>query len=131
MLISICVVYFLCAGTPVSCELYKFVLSDQISETGIIEEMSNIANRIHCATACLQQSECKGFGYTNQEKDCLLLDKYMEQDYCSKESCQTRQGMRVYMVRLKTLCKLIENGTTKIIYINKIKSLPFAGISVC
>ena len=113
MLFPICVIYILNFEATVRGNIfnYEYTTSDNISESGLIYEMSNIANRIHCATACFQNPECKGFGYS-QEKDCLLFGIFLQGDYCSKESCKTREGVRIYMVSFtsRVLCHLLERN---------------------
>lgn len=81
---------------------FRLALIDHISKNGIIQEYENIQNLIHCATNCLQAENCKGFGYESN-KLCSLLNIYMENNYCSKEDCLSREGIKVYMVILYIL----------------------------
>lgn len=85
---------------------YKFTVRDYISENGILIEMDNIDSKILCASACVDHSACKGFGY-NLIKTCYLFNIFMPNDYCSGENCLLNEGIKIYMVTSTFLCVYI------------------------
>ncbi|KAG8197044.1 hypothetical protein JTE90_004313 [Oedothorax gibbosus] len=54
------------------------------------------SNRIHCASYCLKEDGCIGFGF-DTNKTCTLLSVHMKENYCVSNTCVPRKDVKVYM----------------------------------
>ncbi|KAG8197043.1 hypothetical protein JTE90_004312 [Oedothorax gibbosus] len=76
--------------------LFKYTLSDEVPEDSNILKETPASNRIHCASHCLNEKGCLGFGF-DTSKTCTLLSVHMKDNYCDSNSCVPRKDAKIYM----------------------------------
>lgn len=78
---------------------YELQLEDEILDSAIMTTL--VKNKIHCATLCVENDTCVGFGI--QRQSCSLLKSFVNSEICKQENCIKSPGMKIYMVRFSSI----------------------------